>query len=174
MVGKNQKVIVTLSIILAISLSALACAPMTVSAAPPTDETFTATIVYVTSGVPKHYWVDEEGVHHWRGAPCTNIILDCDVTEMELVDATVEFIENADLVGVESAVTTNGKFSNYGTITKVGEDRPSYRIQVFATVTDGTISGSFTITGKGELVTGEVNGFVGEPCVLTGPRFVAR
>ena len=77
-----KKVIVTLFIILVISLSALACAPLIVLAAPPTSETFTATIAYETSGEAKHYWVGEEGVHHWRSAPCTNTISNYSVDEM--------------------------------------------------------------------------------------------
>ena len=166
-----KKVIVTLFIILVISLSALACAPLIVLAAPPTSETFTAKTAYVTSGEAKHYWV-EEGVHHWRGAPCTNIIHSCSVTDMN--DATMEVIENADLAGLEGGpYEINGEFSTYGTITKVGEERPSYRIQTFATVTDGTISGSFRITGKGELIRGEISGIIYvEDCMLTGLRFV--
>jgi len=102
----------------------------TVLTAPPVEESFFATLSGEgPSGDPKHFWTDKNGISHVRGIPTTTTISGS-------LTGTVDLMQNADLDGSWS----NGDMYAWGTITLDDEDRPSYRIRMDVTVSEGVIS----------------------------------
>lgn len=116
---------------------ALIFTPTIVSAAPASQEPFTATLIFQGPDYTDRQWIDKKGIMHVKGQHQLGIITGD-------IEGSVEFYADLNM----DMVSYNGDVKAKGVITVDGGE---YKITLDGIIEAGLISGTFVINGKGDV-----------------------